>query len=130
VVYVKMFTAFRRYCHFVVSSIRKEFRTRYARARLEFFWSVQHPLAVLFRRSYQVIDAKDRVRIAVVSTPRCGNTWLRMMLAICYDAEQIARHTPKEVDWANLPSGNLILQIHWRPTNDFVDKLKTLTASK
>jgi hypothetical protein len=83
-------------------------------------------LAVLFRRAnHELIDAKDRVRIAIVSTPRCGNTWLRMMLAICYDAGQIAAHTPDEVDWANLSSGNLILQIHWQPTDDFCDKLNS-----
>lgn len=73
--------------------------------------------------SVQTDKAKKRVRIAIVSTPRCGNTWLRLMLAICYNATQMAVHTPEEISWAELPPDNLILQIHWRPADDFCAKL-------
>lgn len=58
------------------------------------------------------------MRIAVVSTPRSGNTWLRRVLADVLGLEQLAVHSPSEVPWTSL-SDNLILQLHWYPTADF-----------
>ena len=53
-------------------------------------------------------------RIAVVSTPRSGNTWLRNLLATLTGAVDLAVHTPEEIPWDELDS--VILQLHWMPT--------------
>lgn len=60
----------------------------------------------------------DRVRIAVVSTPRSGNTWLRGLLAHLTDSAEVAQHTPQEIPWEELPE-RVVLQIHWYPSSDF-----------
>jgi lipopolysaccharide transport system ATP-binding protein len=64
------------------------------------------------------------LRIAIVSTPRSGNTWLRYMLAALYQAEQIAVHTPNDIDWQALPQGNLIVQTHWHRTPELARTLR------
>lgn len=64
----------------------------------------------------------DNLRLAIVSTPRSGNTWLRRLLASMYDLPEIAVHTPREIVWESLPP-KAILQIHWRDTDDFVSLL-------
>jgi hypothetical protein len=49
-------------------------------------------------------------RIAIVGSPRSGNTWARMVLARMMGLEEIAVH-----NWKDLPSelpANCILQIH------------------
>ena len=58
------------------------------------------------------------MRIAVVSTPRSGNTWFRMLLARLYNLEERAIHTPDAIDWNDLPT-NCSLQIHWHKTPEF-----------
>jgi hypothetical protein len=60
-----------------------------------------------------------RLRIAVVSTPRSGNTWLRNLLADIYGLEELAVHRPDQVDWSALPE-RLALQVHWRPSKPVV----------
>lgn len=64
----------------------------------------------------------SRSRLAVVSTPRSGNTWLRGLLAQLTDSEQIAQHTPEEIPWDRLPE-RVVVQIHWRPTTVFRKQL-------
>ena len=66
----------------------------------------------------------DFTRVAIVSTPRSGNTWFRYMLAQLYGATQLVVHTPDEIEWKNLPDGNLVLQLHWPPTDDFRRQLR------
>ncbi len=61
-------------------------------------------------------------RIAIISTPRSGNTWLRRLLSHLLSAPELAFHTPSEVPWNELPE-NCILQIHWPLTSAFVDLL-------
>ena len=56
------------------------------------------------------------MRVAIISTPRSGNTWLRRMLAMLCRGIEIAAHSPDELDWNNLPVGNCVLQLHWRKT--------------
>jgi len=51
-------------------------------------------------------------RIAIVSTPRTGNTWLRRLLDAIYSLPQIVADTPDDVDWDQLPQ-HCILQLHW-----------------
>jgi hypothetical protein len=62
------------------------------------------------------------VRIAIVSTPRSGNTWLRGLLAHLFELEERSAHDPAEVDWGGLPS-RCVLQIHWRRVEPFVSLL-------
>lgn len=66
---------------------------------------------------------KTPVRIAIVSTPRSGNTWLRLMLGRFYDAAQIAAFDPGDVNWDNLPENNCIMQFHWHHTDEFIEIL-------
>lgn len=63
-----------------------------------------------------------RLRIAVISTPRAGNTWVRHLLGTAYQIPHFARHSMSDADWAALPP-EVVLQIHWRRTPDFVAKL-------
>jgi len=63
------------------------------------------------------------IRQAIVSTPRSGNTYLRMMLAHLYHLDQQAFYTPEEVPWRQL-SENLIFLLHWPPMDDFRANLK------
>src|SRR5438309_6526581 len=62
-------------------------------------------------------------RIAIISTPRCGNTWLRHSLMTLYGVPSIAAHSPGELDWAALPPG-VVLQMHWHPTPAFLELLE------
>jgi hypothetical protein len=57
-------------------------------------------------------------RIAVVSTPRSGNTWLRGLLRGLTDGVELAQHRPRDVAWDALP-GAAMLQLHWYPTSQF-----------
>jgi Sulfotransferase domain len=59
------------------------------------------------------------LRIAIVSTPRSGNTWARNLLTALYDLPSFAVHHPQGIDWANLPQG-LVLQLHWPPTAELL----------
>lgn len=63
-----------------------------------------------------------QVRAAVVSTPRSGNTWVRLMLEQAYAVPSLSRHEMADADWAKLPD-EFILQIHWMPDADFLAKL-------
>jgi hypothetical protein len=62
------------------------------------------------------------MRIAVVSTPRAGNTWVRHLLATAYRLPHLARHAMADADWAALPP-EVVLQLHWRRTPEFAAKL-------
>jgi hypothetical protein len=58
------------------------------------------------------------VRIAVIGTPRSGNTWLRYLLTATYDAPGFAVESPAKVAWETLPLA-CVLQIHWHPGERF-----------
>ena len=62
------------------------------------------------------------MRIALISTPRSGNTWIRHLLADIYDLHQYAVHNPNDINWEELPT-NLIVQIHWRNSQSFREDL-------
>jgi len=62
------------------------------------------------------------LRLAVISTPRSGNCWLRHMLAETLELEHIIVHLPSEVSWDNLPE-RAILQLHWLPEEAFRTQL-------
>ncbi|MBV9106700.1 MAG: sulfotransferase domain-containing protein [Verrucomicrobia bacterium] len=62
------------------------------------------------------------LRIALVSSPRSGNSWTRMVLARTLGLEEIAIH-----NWTDLPSElpkNCILQIHWYREPNFQSFLR------
>jgi hypothetical protein len=63
-----------------------------------------------------------RFRVAIVSTPRSGNTWLRHLLMHLYDIPGLAVHSPAELDWALLPD-RCVFQLHWPPTAAFRELL-------
>lgn len=61
-------------------------------------------------------------RIAIVSTPRSGNTWLWMMLQEAIEAEGVAVYEPSQIDWEAL-GRRAVLQLHWWPTEGLRDIL-------
>ena len=65
----------------------------------------------------------DVVRIALLSSPRSGNTWLRQMLAQVLDLSEQAVHRPEQVCWQALPE-RYILQLHWPPEPAFLSQLQ------
>lgn len=62
------------------------------------------------------------MKVALISTPRSGNTWLRLMLASVYRLEQYAVHEPAAFDWAHAPA-NCIVQMHWHRSFEMLDLL-------
>jgi hypothetical protein len=62
------------------------------------------------------------LRIALISTPRAGNNWLRYLLTHVYELPGTAVHTPSEVDWDGLPC-ECLLGLHWHPVPSFLDRL-------
>jgi hypothetical protein len=63
------------------------------------------------------------MKLAVISTPRSGNTWLRYLLASVYGLEQHAVHEPAAFDW-NGAADNCIVQMHWHRSEQLLDLLK------
>lgn len=80
------------------------------------------PAATVERQ--QKIPRGSHLRLAIVSTPRSGNTWLRTILAEALDAESIAIHHPHDVPWEELPERS-VLQLHWYPEDDLLESLET-----
>jgi hypothetical protein len=65
----------------------------------------------------------DLFRIAVLSTPRTGNTWLRRMLDAVYSMRQIVEGDLAKIEWSELPR-QCIIQTHWPPEPDLLAQLK------
>jgi hypothetical protein len=64
----------------------------------------------------------DPLRVAILSTPRSGNTWLRLLLAAAYRVPDLAVHKMWDSDWAGLPP-ECVLQLHWNRTPKMRDRL-------
>lgn len=64
------------------------------------------------------------MRLAIVSTPRSGNTWLRHILSSHYSFEQYSIHRPNDLDWGKLAE-NCVVQIHWHKFSEFSTFLET-----
>jgi hypothetical protein len=62
------------------------------------------------------------LRVALISTPRAGNNWLRYLLTRVYDIPGAAVHSPSEIDWETLPP-ECLLGIHWHPAPPFLERL-------
>ena len=69
------------------------------------------------------------LRLAIVSTPRAGNMWLRRQLVALFDLEERSVHTPDEVDWDALPAA-CALQLHWPRTRAFARTLESARLSR
>jgi hypothetical protein len=54
-------------------------------------------------------------RIAILGTPRSGNTWLRAMLRSMYALPDFAEHDPADIPWDELPP-HAIVNLHALPT--------------
>jgi hypothetical protein len=63
-------------------------------------------------------------RVAIISTPRTGNTWLRHLLSRIWSLEPVALHNITDDDWAQLPR-ECVLQLHWQCEPEFVRRLET-----
>ena len=59
-------------------------------------------------------------RIAVIGTPRSGNTWLRHLIASLAGVAHDAVHHPDDVPWGE---EDVVVQVHWLPEDDFVAAL-------
>ena len=66
---------------------------------------------------------RPRLRVAVIGTPRSGNSWVRVALRLLYGLEEITAHHASEIDGDNLPP-RCVIQIHWPPTPEFVAMLE------
>ena len=62
------------------------------------------------------------LRLALLSTPRTGNAWLRQMLAKALNLTEWAVHTPNDINWAYLPE-RVILQLHWHRSSQLEEQL-------
>jgi hypothetical protein len=63
------------------------------------------------------------MRIALLSTPRCGTTWLRYLLGWIYAVPEFGINDPAGVEWENLPE-DLVYSFHWHPTPAFLTSLE------
>ncbi len=70
------------------------------------------------------MDGINNMRLALISTPRSGNTWLRLLLGDLFNLSHFAVHTPSDLDWGSLPE-DCIVQLHWPRTDHFVGLLDT-----
>jgi hypothetical protein len=72
---------------------------------------------------YAEPSSGDALRLAIISTPRSGNTWLRLMLATAYELAEVGAGRPDALDWPSLPL-RCALQMHWHPDDSFVELLR------
>src|SRR5438132_8438679 len=63
------------------------------------------------------------MRIALLSTPRCGTTWLRYLLGWIYAVPEFGINDPAGVEWENLPE-DLVYSFHGHPTPAFLTSLE------
>jgi hypothetical protein len=63
------------------------------------------------------------LRIAVVATPRSGNTWVRTLIHHSFALPAFAVHDMSEAFCDSLPP-EAVVQIHWRRTPEMADRLR------
>jgi hypothetical protein len=68
-------------------------------------------------------DSDAGLRIAILSTPRTGNTWLRRLLGSVYSLPQIIEDDPRGIEWRRLPE-RCILQHHWDASGELIARLR------
>src|SRR5207245_6240706 len=72
-------------------------------------------------RTKRAIGAATR-RLAVVSTPRAGTTWLRHLMTRTMDVPGFAVDDPLALDWAALPEG-CVVSLHGHRSTDLLQQL-------
>jgi len=65
--------------------------------------------------------------VVIASTPRSGNTWLRLVLAEALGFDQLAVHHPAELH-GELPE-ETVVQVHWPPVREFVSVIEAADAA-
>jgi hypothetical protein len=73
-------------------------------------------------------------RIAILATPRSGNTWLRMMLRDVLELDELIVRHPGDLDWERLPE-RAVINLHWPATvylQSFLEaaRVKVVTISR
>ena len=68
---------------------------------------------------------RPRTRLAIVGTPRCGNTWLRLLIADCCGIAEFAEHRVDDFAWHDLPD-EFVLQVHAHPRPELRARLQRL----
>lgn len=76
-----------------------------------------------FPATQSSFPSASRMRLAIISTPRSGNTWLRELLGRIYAIPQVPVHFLTDDDWRRLPD-ECILQMHWRVEPAFLARLR------
>ena len=61
-------------------------------------------------------------RLAIIGTPRTGNTWIRRVLADMIGAVELPVHHPGDLDWDDLPH-RVVVQLHWPRSAALQDRL-------
>lgn len=61
-------------------------------------------------------------RVAIISSPRSANTWLRRLLVEFLALEERPVHTPGELDWSRVPE-RCVLQLHWPRVPELTQRL-------
>jgi len=78
-------------------------------------------------RVFEGTSSKDmptpRLRVAILATPRSGNTWLRSLLGALYGLADVVCDRPQEVPWETLPE-RCVLQLHWSPDSELRELLR------
>lgn len=64
------------------------------------------------------MSSVNPLRIAIVSTPRSGNTWLRYLVARVFGIPELSRHRLSRNEWRDLPP-EIVLQLHHRREPEF-----------
>ena len=63
------------------------------------------------------------LRICLLSTPRSGNNWLRLLFRQLLDIPAVSVHSPVHINWEDLPQ-KVLIGLHWHPTSAFVEQLE------
>lgn len=61
------------------------------------------------------------LRIALLATPRSGNTWLRLILGHVLALDELPVHHPGDLEWSRLPD-RAVIQLHW-PRTTYLQRL-------
>ena len=61
-------------------------------------------------------------RVALISSPRSGNTWMRYLLRDACGLTELAHNNPWDVDWDALPQ-RCVLQMHAHRTDELAERL-------
>jgi Sulfotransferase domain len=62
------------------------------------------------------------VRLAILGTPRTGNTWVRRVLSDSLFAQEVAVYSPSEINWKRLQE-RFVIQLHWPRTDELIHTL-------